>query len=724
MLTAVLACTSATVVLQFAIEFRPYGFTFMTSSLLLWAYFRKNDGFKWRLVYAFSLAALVYSHYIAVLVCLALFLADCWCGLKKRLSYHWFWPYPLAAALFMPWLIAVLLHEKNKVNSILSAPTLRSAWLDIYWNFSADPFRVCCFLVSALIILYTAVVLCKKSRKVPPSQGILLLWVPAFFILLLFFWSHLVPSLALFHRRYLCCLVPWALGASAVGLHTLFEYLIKRDGAISDRNFVSSYSALCLLLCAFFGFHCYNTVYNLMIEKNGHDILYSIPVLYSTQADWLGSQGDIYSPETAIFSYANDVPTIAWDTYYLKYKYGPETAQVYNSATILQLLNSDYSRIYVCLPWDNLPQNIQESLLEKYQLTARNEQLKIYTPLNGLRVTYTPLNGTGLECVQRVLKLKGVSEFHVVPEQEHPDGNFPTCPSPNPETREAMELGLRLCVQQHSDLFLATDPDCDRVGIAVPEENGYRLLSGNELGVLLFDYVCKIRLAQGTMPRRPVAVTTIVSTEMAGAIARKYGVELRQTLTGFKYIGEQIGQLEKAGEEDRFLFGFEESYGYLSGTHVRDKDAVNACLLVCSMVAYYKQMGQTISEVLEGLARQHAFYAERLCSVSFPGLDGLHTMRSIMQQLRTNPLPYIAGKRVIEVIDYQSGNEGLPPADVLCMRLDEGERVMIRPSGTEPKMKLYLSARQKTRPESNNRVADLETDMLSLLCRLRGETIE
>ena len=310
-----------------------------------------------------------------------------------------------------------------------------------------------------------------------------------------------------------------------------------------------------------------------------------------------------------------------------------------------------------------------------------------------LKLVYTPLNGSGLEPVRMLLDRMGVTQVTVVPEQEKPDGNFPTCPYPNPEIREAMETGLRLCDTVHPDLMIGTDPDCDRMGAAVPDgRGGYRLITGNEMGVLLFDYICRTRLANGTMPKDPVAVTTIVSTDMATPIAKKYGVELRRTLTGFKFIGEQIGKLEAEGHVERYSFGFEESYGYLSGGHVRDKDAVNAVMLACEAAAWYAAQGMSLLDAVNALYKEFGFYRNALKSYTFEGESGMHTMQGIMAKLRAEVPFVIAGYGVDKVVDYQNDDTGLPKADVLEYRLENGAKLMVRPSGTEPKIKVYLSA--------------------------------
>ena len=310
-----------------------------------------------------------------------------------------------------------------------------------------------------------------------------------------------------------------------------------------------------------------------------------------------------------------------------------------------------------------------------------------------LKLVYTPLNGSGLEPVKMLLDRMGVTQVTVVPEQEKPDGDFPTCPYPNPEIREAMETGLRLCDTVHPDLMLGTDPDCDRMGAAVPDgQGGYRLITGNEMGVLLLDYICRVRQANGTMPAHPVAVTTIVSTDMATPIAAKYGVELRRTLTGFKFIGEQIGLLEAEGHVERYLFGFEESYGYLSGGHVRDKDAVNAVMLACEAAAYYAARGMSLLDAVNALYAEYGWYRNALHSFTFEGESGMHIMQGIMAGLRAETPAEIAGYRVTGCTDYSADGTGLPRADVLEYRLENGAKLMVRPSGTEPKIKVYLSA--------------------------------
>lgn len=312
-----------------------------------------------------------------------------------------------------------------------------------------------------------------------------------------------------------------------------------------------------------------------------------------------------------------------------------------------------------------------------------------------LKLVYTPLNGAGLECVKKILTRIGITDVTVVPEQENPNGNFPTCPYPNPEIREAMECGLALCREIKPDLLLGTDPDCDRMGVAVPQGDDYRLITGNEMGVLLLDYICRKRLENGTMPKNPVAVTTIVSTDMTDAVANAYGVELRRVLTGFKFIGEQIAMLEADNEIDRYIFGFEESYGYLSGGHVRDKDAVNASMLACEMTAWYKKQGMTLAEAVDALYEKFGFYRNDIASFAFEGAAGMQKMASIMDNLRANPPKTLDGKAVTKVVDYNLGVNGLPKSNVLEYQT-ECAKILVRPSGTEPKVKIYLSAREDT----------------------------
>ena len=305
-------------------------------------------------------------------------------------------------------------------------------------------------------------------------------------------------------------------------------------------------------------------------------------------------------------------------------------------------------------------------------------------------IVYTPLNGAGLSCVPRCLRQHGFTRLVIPPEQGTPDGRFPTCPYPNPEIREALEVGLRTARETGSELLLATDPDCDRVGVAVREGEDYTLLNGNETGVLLFDFVCRMRRERGTMPQQPVAVKTIVTTPMAEAVARDYGVELINVLTGFKYIGEKIGQLEQKGGEGRYIFGFEESYGYLSGSYVRDKDGVNASLLICEMFAWYRGRGMSLVDGLRELQRRCGVYQTKLLTYAFEGAAGFAEMERRMNALRAAPPAEIGGETVTGCLDYDREGTGLPRSNVLRFLLEQGEAV-IRPSGTEPKLKVYLT---------------------------------
>lgn len=321
-----------------------------------------------------------------------------------------------------------------------------------------------------------------------------------------------------------------------------------------------------------------------------------------------------------------------------------------------------------------------------------------------LKVVYTPLNGTGNKLVRKVLGKIGVNDVVVVPEQELPDGNFTTCPYPNPEIKEALAKGLELCEKEQPDLLLATDPDADRVGIAVKDYDGsYRLISGNEDGVMLTNYILSCKKASGKLPEKPVVVKTIVTTKLINKLCEKYGCELKNVLTGFKYIGEVILNLEKKHEENRYLFGFEESYGYLSGTYVRDKDAVVASMLVCEMAAYYKKQGKSLAEVIDGLYEEFGYYLNKTYSFEFGGAAGMHKMSDIMTAVRDNTPKSIAGYDVVKVSDYLLRKEtdvatgsvtdiDLPKSNVIALHLADDNAVIIRPSGTEPKIKLYITS--------------------------------
>ena len=330
----------------------------------------------------------------------------------------------------------------------------------------------------------------------------------------------------------------------------------------------------------------------------------------------------------------------------------------------------------------------------------------------GLKLVYSPLNGSGLVPVTRVLGDIGITDITIVPEQKDPDGNFPTCPYPNPEIFEALRLGLELAEKSGADLMLATDPDADRVGIAVRCKDGsYELLSGNEVGVLLLDYICKARIENGTMPKDPVMVKSIVSTPLADVVAAHYGVECRNVLTGFKWIGDQIARLEAAGQVERFIFGFEESYGYLAGSYVRDKDAIIGSMLICEMAAYYRSIGSSIKEELDRIYAEYGRYLNKVDSYEFPGLSGMDKMAGIMQKLRQEPPAEFAGYKVVTVSDYQTGTRtelatgkietiDLPASNVLIYALEGGATVVVRPSGTEPKIKTYFTTLGKDLEEA------------------------
>ena len=325
-----------------------------------------------------------------------------------------------------------------------------------------------------------------------------------------------------------------------------------------------------------------------------------------------------------------------------------------------------------------------------------------------LKLVYTPLNGSGLECVKKLLDKMGVSQLTVVPEQEKPDGNFPTCPYPNPEIREAMETGLKLCDSVKPDLLIGTDPDCDRMGAAVPDgKGGYRLITGNEMGVLLFDYLCRTRIEKGTMPQNPVAVTTIVSTDMATPIAERYGVELRRTLTGFKYIGEQIGLLEAEGHKERYIFGFEESYGYLSGAHVRDKDGVNAVMLACECAAWYAAQGKSLLDAMNDLYEEYGYYKNGLLTQDFEGQAGMEAMAKLMDGLRAKSPEKIGNSIVTDTVRYDGGS-------VLEFHTQDNSKVIVRPSGTEPKIQLYLSVREASEQTALQALDRLSTSSMAL----------
>lgn len=332
---------------------------------------------------------------------------------------------------------------------------------------------------------------------------------------------------------------------------------------------------------------------------------------------------------------------------------------------------------------------------------------------SGLKIAYSPLNGAGHKSVIAALSQAGLEEIYVVADQSRPNGDFPTCPSPNPENPDTMKMTIDLGKYIRADIAFATDPDSDRIGVTAPEADGsWRLFTGNELGVLLLDYICRQRTAQGTMPAHPVAVMSIVSTPMAARVAEHWGVELRRVLTGFKYIGDVMNQLVEAGEPERFLMGFEESCGYLTGLHVRDKDAVNAALLVCEMAAHYKMEGKTLCQVMDELYAQYGTYYTKADSFAFAGAGAMERMGAVMDRLRREQLPEIAGAAVAGFTDYRNiAATGLPAADVLTWELEDGCAVTARPSGTEPKLKLYFTVRADNREACLQRYEALRTAM-------------
>lgn len=411
--------------------------------------------------------------------------------------------------------------------------------------------------------------------------------------------------------------------------------------------------------------------------------------------------------------------------------YGPDGCQMTSEsagAVMNEISRLDIFDDIECMPFKTalekgLVRYISPDVLELFYKSVLTQS--VYPGViaqSGIRLVYSPLNGAGNIPVRTVLARAGLTEIYVVPEQEHPDGNFPTAPYPNPEVHEALDLGLKLAQRAGADLLLATDPDADRVGIAVRTTTGeYHLLSGNEVGVLLLDYICSGRMQAGTMPKKPVLVKSIVSTPMADAVASRYGVETNNMLTGFKYIGERIAQLEKKGEAKRFIFGFEESYGYLAGTHVRDKDAVVASLLICEMAAWYKTRGTNLYDAMQALYQSYGCYLNEVDSFEFEGLSGMTKMDDIMINLRENAPAAIGGAKVVSIADYQqrtvldveSGKTTpltLPAANVLAYTLEGGSLITVRPSGTEPKIKLYFAVKAASFEEARaQRTAFTET---------------
>lgn len=363
---------------------------------------------------------------------------------------------------------------------------------------------------------------------------------------------------------------------------------------------------------------------------------------------------------------------------------------------------------------------------EFYEAVLSKALNKDVVAKSGIKVLYTPLNGTGNKPVRKVLKKLGVKELEVVKTQEKPDGNFPTCPYPNPEIRQVFEEGLSLTNDFKADLMLATDPDCDRVGIAVRDGNEYKLMTGNEVGAMLAEYMLSTLKSRNKLPEKPVMVKTIVTTPLITAVCKEYGAEMYDLLTGFKYIGECITELEEKGEMDRYILGMEESYGYLAGTHARDKDGVVAAMLVCEMAAYYKTQGLTLWQFMESIYKKYGYYLNQLDNYTFEGASGMKKMADMMETLRNNAPAEIAGSKVVWVGDYktcethdlvtgENGATGLPVSNVLSYRCENGNTAIVRPSGTEPKIKIYITAKADSRENAAKEVVKVSDAMKGIL---------
>ena len=442
----------------------------------------------------------------------------------------------------------------------------------------------------------------------------------------------------------------------------------------------------------------------------GYDSRIKSDVFAKTAADIFAANGI----QVHLWPELLPVPTVSFATRYLKadagvmitashnpskyngYKvYGADGCQITTEAATAILAEIEKLDIFADVKMDGDASKIAS--IQSEVLTAFIEEVKGQSVLFGeevdknVAIVYSPLNGTGLVPVTRTLAEMGYSNVTVVEEQRLPDGNFPTCPYPNPEIKEAMSLGMEYAKKYNADLLLATDPDCDRVGIAVKSAHGdYVLLSGNETGLLLLDYICSQRIKHGKMPADPVMVKTIVTMDLGERIASNYGVRTIDVLTGFKFIGEQIGMLEKAGKVDSYIFGFEESYGYLSGSYVRDKDGVNAAYLICEMFSYYKTQGISLLDKLNEIYTKYGYCLNTLHSFEFDGAAGFTKMQEIMVEFHKG-LDIIGGKKVIETLDYSKGLNGLPKSYVLKFMLEDNCSVVVRPSGTEPKLKTYIS---------------------------------
>ena len=405
--------------------------------------------------------------------------------------------------------------------------------------------------------------------------------------------------------------------------------------------------------------------------------------------------------------------------------YGPDGCQITTEAAeavFRQIEQVDLFSGIKSLPWESALKDGSMEYIPDQVLTDYLEEIKRQSVLFGdridknLAIVYTPLNGTGLVPVTRVLDESGFTNITVVEAQRLPDGRFPTCPYPNPEIREAMELGLQYCEKTGADLLLATDPDCDRCGIAVrTESGGYKLLTGNEVGLLLLDYICSQRLKHRMMPDHPVFVKTVVTVDLAEKIARHYGLETVNVLTGFKFIGEVIGKLEEQGRADAYILGFEESYGYLTGPYVRDKDGVDAAFMICEMFAFYKTRGVSLLDRLNGLYKTYGYCRNTLHSFAFPGSSGMQKMQGIMKDFR-NGLDIVAGQRVVRTEDYSLGLNGLPKADVMKFYTESGS-IVVRPSGTEPKLKVYISVTAANEQEAGDCERRIMADLEERLAR-------
>lgn len=401
--------------------------------------------------------------------------------------------------------------------------------------------------------------------------------------------------------------------------------------------------------------------------------------------------------------------------------YGPDGCQITTIAAAEILSEIEKLDIFRDIRSMDFSVGVRNGIIQYIQeevYTSFVENIKMQSVLGDVKVNkdvaivYSPLNGTGLKPVLRTLKESGYTNITVVSEQEQPDGNFTTCPYPNPEIRETMALGVEYAERCHADLFLATDPDCDRVGIAVKNAEGkYVLLSGNETGILLLDYICSRRVANGTMPEDPVMVKTIVTMDMGEQIAAHYGVRTINVLTGFKFIGEQIGLLEQKGRENSYIFGFEESYGYLSGSYVRDKDAVNSAFLICEMFAYYDSLGISLLDKLDELYKNYGYCLNTLHSFEFDGSTGFGKMQKIMKDFRVNNIFEFGGKKIVRILDYAEGLDGLPESDVMKFLLEDSCSVVVRPSGTEPKLKVYISVNAESLEEAGKQEQIIVEDL-------------